>query len=254
MKNFHTLEVNGGRVICNQSIRFELPPTESGYTNAQIDDYGGRQRRNYPWQKSTGAMLTLQARFSHPANELSGTAGFGFWNAPYGDTAARWPALPQATWFFMSAPPGDLPLNPHGPGQGFFASTVDATTLRAISMSPLTLPVILLNRFSPFRQTVWPKVQQRLGMSYQQIDQIDITQWNRYGLIWNKNGCTFSINEQIVLVTPQSPRGPLGFVCWIDNQFMQVTPTGRVSAGIVGTKRTQRLEINDLNLHVTNRK
>ncbi|MFK7802900.1 MAG: hypothetical protein AB8G95_14815 [Anaerolineae bacterium] len=248
MKNFRILEINGGTVTESDSIRLEIPADLSAYTNAQIDDYGGRKRRDYLWQQTSGAELTLQARFSHPADQLSGTAGFGFWNAPFGDPTTPWPTLPQATWFFAAAPPSDLPLNPKGAGQGFFASTLDATTMRAIALAPLAPPVVLLNHIPAFRRTVWPKVQQRLGMSYTQIDQIDITDWHTYRLVWNAFGSQFYIDDKLLSSVPHSPRGPLGFVCWIDNQFMRLTPTGRMSAGAIMTPYTQWLEINDLSL------
>lgn len=248
MKDQRTLEINGGKVIKSDLIRLEIPTGESSYTNAQIDDYGGRKRRDYLWQKPPGVTLSLQARFSHSAGKLSGTAGFGFWNAPFGDPTTPWPTLPQATWFFLAAPPGDLPLNPDGLGQGLFASTLDATTWQALSMAPLAPPVILLNRWPPFKQKVWPKVQQRLGMSYQQLDQTDITNWHGYKLSWSQQGCTFWVDNKVILTTNQSPRGPLGFVCWIDNQYMQVTPTGRISTGSTETPYSQWLEIKQLNI------
>ena len=246
------LEINGGTVAGQQGqdglVRLGIPAEPDGYTNAQIDDYGGKRRRDYPWQAGAGVCLSLRARFSHPADQLAGTAGFGFWNAPFGDPTTPWPTLPQATWFFLAGRPNNLPLNPHGPGQDFFASTLDATTWRALRLAPLAPPVVLLNRIHSFKEKFWPKVQHQLGMSYQQIDQIDLTKWQTYKIHWKKSGCTFIINGEIVLETTQSPRGPLGFVCWIDNQFMQVTPTGRVQAGVTPLKQDQWLEIDQLSL------
>ena len=81
MNDYRVLEINGGSVSEREPIRLAIPAGKSNYTNAQIDDYGGRKRRDYLWRQSSGATLSLQARFSHPADYLSGTAGFGFWNA-----------------------------------------------------------------------------------------------------------------------------------------------------------------------------
>ncbi|MEM8860627.1 MAG: hypothetical protein AAGD96_20085 [Chloroflexota bacterium] len=252
MEHFRKLEINGGTVIGDSAVRLNIPPTQSGYTNAQIDDYGGRRRQEYIWRPdqhiSLSVSLSLEARFSHPANALEGTAGFGFWNAPFGDPTMPWPTLPKATWFFLSAPPGDLPLNPDGPGQGFFASTLDATTFKAISLAPLAPPVVLLNQLSGFKKRVWPRVQQALGMSYQQLDHINITEWHDYELNWRPDGCIFSVDGNIVLKTDQSPKGPLGFVCWIDNQYMAVTPTGRMSAGSRPIVKSQWLEIRNVSI------
>ena len=78
----------------------------------------------------------MRARFSHTAGELRGTAGFGFWNAPYGDPTQRRAALPAALWFFFASATNDLPFAPP-PGHGWFAATLDATTPRALALVPL---------------------------------------------------------------------------------------------------------------------
>ena len=63
------------------------PTTATTYSNAQIDDYQGLARRDFIWQPPL--TLTVTARFSHGADALRGTAGFGFWNDPFGMTGAR---------------------------------------------------------------------------------------------------------------------------------------------------------------------
>lgn len=243
------MEINGGLVKHNSSWRLTLPAIDKGYANAQIDDYGvtGRQngRSSYPW--SPNIRLQLHARFSHNAQQLHGTAGFGFWNAPFGDPTVRWPALPQAAWFFFGSPPTNLPLAPNGPGQGWFAATLDATTPRAWSMAPFAPVVVLFNRWSRFRQRVWPYIQQRLGVSYQQLPP-NIDSWHDYELVWQEKGCRFLIDDELVLQTAQSPKGPLGFVCWIDNQYMVLENNGRFRWGILPTPQAQQLEVKHLQI------
>ena len=99
------VEINGGIVnqtTTNKTI-LSLPATQNGYADAQFDDYGleegGKQSPDFLWQP--GTTMTLKARFSHTADNLIGTAGFGFWNAPFADLTVRRLALPQATWFFL---------------------------------------------------------------------------------------------------------------------------------------------------------
>ena len=109
--DFRVLEMNGGEVrgqrpFLTHPFLLHLPICQSGYTDAQIDDCVGR-RKGYPWRP--GTRLALRARFSHEADALVGTAGFGFWNAPFGDPTVPWPTLPQAAWFFFGSPPNDLP-------------------------------------------------------------------------------------------------------------------------------------------------
>ncbi|MBK8430618.1 MAG: hypothetical protein IPL28_04725 [Chloroflexi bacterium] len=239
----HHLEINGGRVLTQRPAVYKLilPPQTVGYGDAQLDDYHGRLRRRYPWRQ--GTHLHLRARFSHGDGTLIGTAGFGFWNAPFGDPATRWPALPQAVWFFYASSPSDLPLAPTGAGRGWFAGTVDATRGRALALAPFAPLVVLGNRWPRFRQQVWPWVQTQLSISYQPIPH-DMTEWHSYELIWLATGCRFVVDGQLLLETPHTPRGPLGFVCWVDNQYMVVTAEGRLRWGVSATTAVQWLEIS----------
>lgn len=247
------LELNGGQVMEAPHWRFQLPPIEKGYADAQIDDYGllserrrWRRRRYYPWQ--AGVVLRLRARFSHPAGRLRGTAGFGFWNAPFGDPTVPWPALPQATWFFYASDPSDLPLAAAGPGRGWFASTIDAATGRALALLPAAPLVLLLNQFPPLRRRLWPGLRRRLGISFAPLP-VAMTVWHEYELHWRPDGCHFYVDGESVLQTPFSPRGPLGFVCWLDNQFLAVAGNGRFRHGVLPIPETQWLEVIDLSIH-----
>ena len=97
------LEVNGGRVSGGPPWHLDIPETKKGYTNAQLDDYHGLRRKHYPW--NPGTHLSLRARFSNNGSELRGTAGFGFWNAPFADPSVPWPTFPRAVWFFFASAP-----------------------------------------------------------------------------------------------------------------------------------------------------
>ncbi len=162
MDEFHLLTINGGVVTEGASLYFGLSPHEGGYADAQIDDYG---ECGFTWR--AGGSLQLRARFSHEAGELQGTAGFGFWNAPFADPSMKWPRLPQAVWFFYASPPSDLPLPMAGKGQGWFVGTIDAGTKTAVSTIPFAPIFLLLNRSRRFRVRFWPMVRRRLGISLQ---------------------------------------------------------------------------------------
>ena len=102
LKHFRKLEINGGVTIEGEIRRFYLPPVSGEYADAQLDDYGDcESRRFYPWRAPV--RMRLKARFSHPVGGLAGTAGFGFWNAPFGDPSLPRPSLPQAVWFFYAS-------------------------------------------------------------------------------------------------------------------------------------------------------
>jgi hypothetical protein len=246
---FRVLEMNGGEVVGERPfphhpLRLHLPRCLTGYTDAQVDDCQGR-RRDYPWRP--GTHLSLRARFSHASEQLVGTAGFGFWNAPFGDPTVPWPTLPQATWFFFGSPPNDLPLAQAGLGQGWFAATLDATTWRAVRLAPLAPLVLSLNQFWRLRGRIWPRVQKQLQISFQPIYE-SMVDWHQYQLVWRKSGCDFLVDGRLVHHTLFSPRGPLGFVCWIDNQYLVATANGRFRWGTLPVTSPQFLEVADLQI------
>lgn len=241
------LELNGGQVRADPFWSLILPPTPKGYADAQIDDYGlaSNGRGQYSW--SPGTLLRLRARFSHPAEQLIGTAGFGFWNAPFGDPTVRRPALPQACWFFFASAPSDLPLAAAGPGRGWFAATIDAARSPALALIPLAPALLLLNQIAPLRRRIWPAIRRRLLISYAPVP-ASLQAWHEYTLSWTAAGCSFAVDGAPLLQTPYSPAGPLGFVCWLDNQYMVATATGRLRWGTLPTTSEQRLEVDGLNI------
>jgi hypothetical protein len=191
--------------------------------------------------------MDLRARFSHPEGELVGTAGFGFWNAPFGDPTVRWPTLPQANWFFYASRPSDLPFPEVGPGRGWFVATLDAVTPWMTILAPLALPILALNNIQPLRQRTWPAIRRPLRISHAPIE-LSMVEWHHYQLEWRPGGCRFLADDVPILETDCSPRGPLGFVCWLDNQYLAATPQGRFRWGTLPIRQRQWLEIADLRL------
>ncbi|MGH2537314.1 MAG: hypothetical protein ACRDHL_07965 [Candidatus Promineifilaceae bacterium] len=240
------LELNGGRVEGEgDAWRFALSPVSKGYANAQIDDLGSLRRGAYPWRP--GACLQLRARFSHPAGQLRGTAGFGFWNAPFREPSLLAPALPQCAWFFYASAPNDLPLALEGPGRGWFVSTLDASPAKVWALAPLGPFLALALRHSRIRDRLWPWLRRRLGISFGSLA-TDITAWHDYSLHWSEGGCRFGVDGQTVLETPHSPAGPQGFVCWMDNRYLIASPTGRLKWGILRVGREQWMEVEQLEI------
>jgi hypothetical protein len=60
-------------------------------------------------------------------------------------------------------------------------------------------------------------------------------EWHEYGLDWQSANARFYVDGAMVLSVPDPPRGPLGFVAWIDNQYAVVTPRGRVGSGTLAS-------------------
>ncbi|MFQ5399115.1 MAG: hypothetical protein ACE5E7_05895 [Anaerolineae bacterium] len=253
LERFRRLEINGGRVITEPVLSLRLPVVQQGYADAQIDDYGVKQsggwrsrgRGRYPWRP--GLELNIRARFSHPAGLLVGTTGFGFWNAPFGDPTVRWPSLPQAVWFFYGSAPTDLPLAPDGPGRGWFVATLDAATAAAKALALTTPVVLLLNQWPAVRRRLWPAIQRRLGIRYAPLE-ANMMEWHHYRLRWQRNGCAFFMDGSLILETPFRPQGPLGFVCWLDNQYMIATPRGRFRWGMLPVPEPQWMEVAELQI------
>ena len=73
--------------------------------------------------------------------------------------------------------------------------------------------------------------------------------WHTYRIEWQPRRVAFWVDDALVLETPLSPRGPLGLVLWIDNQYAIVTPRGVVRGGLLDASGEQWLDIADL--HVT---
>ena len=243
---WRALAVGGGLVGGDRLLRLALPAGAGGYADAQIDDYGGPRPPGAPrFAHRPGVVLSLRARLS--AGELRGTAGFGFWNAPYGDVTQRRPALPAAVWFFFASSPNDLPFAPP-PGHGPFAATLDAATPRALALLPLAPAALLLHQVAPLRRRLWPAIRRRLGIAAAPLAALP-GEWHDYRLEWRRDGCRFLVDGAAVLATDHSPRGPLGFVCWIDNQYLVLTPRGRFRAGVLPLANEQWLEVSDLALH-----
>lgn len=219
------------------------------YTNAQIDDYQHLPRHNFPWRPPL--RLILRARFSHPsihetgdpATALSGTAGFGFWNDPFGMAASHRPALPQAVWFFYAGPPSNLKLDIDTPGWGWKAATIDARRWQFAVLAPTIPLAVPLMNIPPLYRLLWPVGQRAIGVA-ERIVPVSMTDWHIYSIEWRRAGVTFGVDGYTLLKTPSAPSGPLGLVIWLDNQYMQVTPWGQFGWGTVAKAEQQWLEID----------
>ena len=228
-------EINGGQVTqTEERTVLTLPPVENGYTNAQIDDYAGLRRRSYLHRPTRH--LSLRASFNHTV----GTAGFGFWNAPYGDPATRTPALPKAVWFFSATEPNHLPFL-HGQ-TGFFAATIDVKPQHA-----LLAPLALANWLSGVEPRLWPKLTRLLGIRFARVG-VASAETHHYTINWQPDKTTFAVDGRIVLTTSVSPNRPLGFVAWVDNQHLIATPKGRFGAGISPVEHSQQMILEQLTI------
>ncbi len=236
-----TVEQGGGLVLRSDgTIRLVRPAVgATTYANAEVAD-GSLVRR---WPQT----IRLRARFSHPAEALRGTAGFGLWNSCIspGQVRAR---LPRAAWYFFSSPPFDVPLAFGVPGSGPKAAVIDAGRPPFFALVPLTLPGFAAMRVPALRSRLWPFAQWAIGVDEAPLSALDLTAWHEYALDWRADRATFRVDGRLVMSTPRAPTGPLGFVAWLDNAFAVADPRGRFALGTVEAADEQWLEVDGLEI------
>jgi len=205
------------------------------YRLAQLDDYHGLSRRHFPWR--TPITFKVRARASHTT--IAGTWGFGLWNDPLSlsigfGSGRKLPALPNTAWFFFASPENYLSLRDDLPANGALAATFRAPHLPVLILSPgvLALPLLFLGFTARFLRRVAARiVQQDSGA----LD-IDPAEWHDYACNWVSDHVTFRVDEQVVFETSISPRGPLGSVIWMDNQYAAWKPDGGLKWGLLEGK------------------
>ncbi len=224
----------------------EIPNGARGtYRLAQYDDYTHLRRDQFPHvppltlppsgtvRQAQGNAVSLRARVS--AADLPGTWGFGLWNDPFGlslgfgGTASRLPALPQAAWFFYGSKENHLSFRDDLPANGFFAGTFRSPAIPSLLLAPaaLTLPLLPIRPLSRWMRKITSKIILQSAVPVE----VDVTKWHEYKIEWRCNGCSFFVDGQPILETPISPRGQLGLVIWIDNQYAAWTSDGRAGWG-----------------------
>lgn len=221
---------------------------DARYTDAQIDDYAGLRRGQFRWRPPL--TLAVRARFSHPAGEIGGTAGFGFWNDPFMMSGVRIPAPPRAVWFFCASPHSNMKLARDAPGHGWKAATIDTVRLPFFLLAPTAPVAVPLMNIRPLYRALWPVAQRAMHVSEALID-APMTDWHTYTLEWGAKRARFAVDGELVLDCDTPPRGPLGFVLWIDNQAMTVTPWGRFGWRALPLPHRQWMEIAALRIETS---
>ncbi len=214
------------------------------YHDAQLLDYAGLPRWHYPWRPPL--RLKIRAWASHGTDQLRGTAGFGFWNQPYSH-GQWWPRFPRAIWFFFGSVPNNMALAKGVPGNGWKAATFDALTPLFLALAPLAPVGFILMRISPLYRLLWPIGQHAIGVS-ESLLPVDIAEPHTYELRWLPRSAQFFVDGELVHYAPCSPRGPLGFVAWIDNQYAIVTPQGHVGYGYLPLETGQWLALDTVTI------
>lgn len=212
--------------------------------DAQIDDYHASGREALRW--GPPLRLRVRARWSHAADALRGTTGFGLWNDPL-DERGRFAASPSYLWFFHASAPSRMRLQGGADGEGFVAAALAGPEVRraTIAAGNLALRVPGVERLAT-----------RLGERRAQTGDVrlpadlDLMVWHDYALDWAETAAVFAIDGSFVATLPGSalPRRRLGFVAWIDNNWLAPDATGRYRGGRVAVPGIQWLEIAHIEL------
>jgi hypothetical protein len=225
----------------------EIPAGQDGdYRWAQIDDYMQRRRRDFYW--TPPVQLSLTARVS--SRDLLGTWGFGFWNDPFslslgmGGATRRFPVLPNAAWFFYASPPNHLSLRDDIPAHGLLAATFSSPVIPPYMMAP-GLPILPLLAFPPAARRLRPLARSLVKDDAVRLNH-DMTVWHNYSLELDSDKVTFFLDGDECFQTSVMPRGRLGLVLWIDNQYAAYTPGGALQFGKLTTPLPATLEIRDI--------
>ncbi|MBX6772361.1 MAG: hypothetical protein IRY83_11590 [Chloroflexi bacterium] len=222
------LEVGYGRVAREANhVRLIRPAARAtAYCNAQLGGQDGAPRWGPPLE------LIVRARFSHPVEQIRGTAGFGFWNGAL--SPGSWQIRPpQAIWFFLGSPPYNVPLTLDGRGHGFKAMVLDAWRFPFFALLPAAPLGFLAMRIRFLYRLLWPLAQRAIRARETSLDSLDLTAFHTFHLRWERQGAQFSVDGRTVLIAPAVPRRPLPFVAWLDNSYAVATPQGNFRFGYV---------------------
>ncbi|HEC34859.1 MAG TPA: hypothetical protein ENI37_09170 [Chloroflexi bacterium] len=138
-----------------------------------------------------------------------------------------------------------MKLDLRTPGRGWKAATIDALRPAALLLAPLAPPAVLLMNLRPLYRALWPPIQRALNVREATVE-VEMTGRHTYVIKWGKEQACFSVDGEVVLADAPSPQGPLGFVMWLDNQYMVATPQGRLGWGLLDVPGRQWMEADHL--------
>jgi hypothetical protein len=175
------------------------------------------------------------------------------WNDPFslslgfGGGSRRFPDLPNAAWFFFASPENYLSFRDDAPAQGFLAQTFRSPHIPHpfLALAGVVFPLLLLPGLARCLRSLLRNI---IKEDCHQIE-CDVTQWQAYALEWRANRVIFHVEGTAVFETTNIPRGPLGLVIWIDNQYLAFPPDGRLAYGTLEVPDPAWLEVRGLSIN-----
>lgn len=247
--NLQRLELGGGTVQLGRLIELTIPPIDSGYADAQLDDHRHLSRDDFPWRPPL--VMSVQARTN--LEKPRGTLGFGFWNDPFSfslgqaGAARKLPATPNVLWFFYGSEPNELAMDPELPPTGWKASSWRTAHLPPFLLALPAISALALSQLPLVRKWVVRAAKSAVTASEAALP-IKLTEWHSYRLEWRHDSADFWVDDRMVLRAPAPPTGPLGFVAWIDNQYAVLSTERGIRFGVISTEQPQKLELRELEI------
>jgi hypothetical protein len=99
---------------------------------------------------------------------------------------------------------------------------------------------------------LWPIGQRAIGVSEYLLDANLLNEMHTYTIDWRHDSVTFRVDGRAVHRSSTAPRGPLGLIAWIDNQYAIVTPQGRFGFGLVPVEQEQTIVLQHISLNHAN--
>lgn len=237
-------------ILADGNWRLRIPSGRAGrYRLAQLDDYGDLARKAFPWRPACSLQVQMRASAGH----IPGTWGIGFWNNPFGLAILkgvemlRLPTLPETVWYFFASPPNHLSFYDQLPSHGSLAATFRSQRLfkPRLALALPCLPLLAIPTVARYLRTLI----RRLVQQDSQVLDLDPTLWHEYRLDWQNERATFQIDGREIFETEIVPKGPLGFVLWVDNQFAAYPPDGRIKFGSLENPEPAWIEVRELSIN-----
>ncbi len=221
-------------------LRFAMGPAPArSLSDAELNDFRLFARGKWLWQPPL--RMSIRARASHNADQLIGTAGFGFWNAPFalnGDASDA----PRAVWFFHASPPSHMSMSSNGEGSGWRAQVLNAPRVPTwtIALGNLVWAI------APLRPLLYRAAQTQVSGG-ECLVSATLSEWHRYRLDWLPSRVDFFVDEQHIFSTQTRVRGPLGFVAWLDNSMLRLRD-GEFAFDNLAVSEREWLELSEVHV------
>jgi len=217
------------RLVVDGAVEGEL-------SDAEIDDHRTAPRWNLHW--TPPLTLTIRARFSHPAGELRGTAGFGFWNDPF-DWTGNVQAPPNALWFFYASPESDMAFVRGARGHGWRAAFLNGGKADRVTMAVGNA----LFRIPAMSKLIFAAAEKRMDAAEYLLDDVDMTQWHEYRIEWRAAEAVLFVDAVEKFRAKNPPTTPLGFVAWVDNNATTMGPGKEFSFTRISVPEREWMEL-----------